>query len=71
LVPLTFNTEELETQGELLPPLQTYILEETQKFIEGLRPLNDDEWATFTARIEELGGTQVADISNAALARVP
>jgi putative aldouronate transport system substrate-binding protein len=71
LVPLTFNTEELETQGELLPPLQTYILEETQKFIEGLRPLNDDEWATFTARIEELGGKQVADISNAALARIP
>lgn len=70
IVPLTYTAEEQDTLAKLLAPLDTYILEETQKFVEGGRALNDDEWAKFTAKAEEMGGKQVADIDNAALARV-
>jgi putative aldouronate transport system substrate-binding protein len=70
LLPLTFTDTEQETLGQLQAPLDTFVLEETQKFIEGLRPLTDDEWNQFTARIQELNAQQLVDINNAALARV-
>jgi hypothetical protein len=70
LLPLTFTSEEQETLGQLQAPLDTYVLEETQKFIEGLRSLTDEEWNLFTAGIQELNAQQLVDIHNAALARV-
>ncbi len=70
LLPLTHTSEEQETLAELGAPMDTYVMEETQKFIESQRPLTDDEWKKFTAKVEELGAKQIVDIKNAALGRI-
>ncbi len=50
-------------------PLETYVTEETQKFVEGGRPLTDAEWSAFTDKIKELEAQKVVDVYNAALSR--
>ena len=67
--PVTLNVEELEIASDLGATVDTYVLEETQNFIEGRRPLTDEEWADFVATVEELGGAQIEELWNAALAR--
>ena len=67
--PVTLSEDELSLVTDSGIVLDTYILEETQKFIEGQRPLNDDEWADFTATVESLGAHEVEDAWNAALGR--
>ncbi len=63
------NQDEVSTVAQYGTPLDTYVSEETQKFIEGTRPLNDDEWAKFTQQVKDLGAQQVVDAYNAALSR--
>lgn len=66
---IALNQDEVGIVAQVGTALDTYVMEETQRFIEGTRPLNDEEWAAFQAEVEGFGAQQVVDVYNAALAR--
>lgn len=61
--------DEISTNAQYGTGLDTYVVEETQKFIDGVTPLNDETWSAFTAQVTALGAQQIVDTYNAALAR--
>ena len=66
---VTLTSEETERRATLVADIGTYCSEMVLKFIVGDIPVDDANWDAFEARIEELGGREVIDISQAALDR--
>lgn len=65
---LTLTTEETETRSNLIAEIGTYCSEMVLKFIVGELDI-DENWDAFQARILELGGQEIIDITQVALDR--
>lgn len=65
---LTLTTEETETRSNLIAEIGTYCSEMVLKFIVGELDI-DENWDAFQARILELGGQEIINITQAALDR--
>lgn len=65
---LTLTTEETERRSNLIAELGTYCSEMVLKFIVGELDV-DENWEAFQTRVQELGGQEIVDITQAALDR--
>ena len=67
---LVLNAQEADVYGQLRPTIQSYIFENTARFIVGDRPLNDSEWNAYVAEFSRMQLNRLVDVLQSAYTRM-